>query len=269
MKKLSWLILPLAATAMALALACGGDKDAASSGGEDTSSSKGAPGGSGAATARELDLNRAFTALQELRSFRFDLKMKMDFGDALAGLQDDESGIAAAFLALFSDIDVEGAYVAPDSLEVKMRFAGRDMRFVQIGSEAWINDGSGWTAAGAGGSLDILSGSPADLATEFLPSEVLKVAKTSSETVNGVKTTKYSFDKESLKQVAEKLGQDTGSVDQVDEMQLNVWLTEDNLPVKFALAAKGTDEQGNKISIEMEMNIRDLNSNSIKIARPV
>ncbi|HWO72766.1 MAG TPA: hypothetical protein VNN21_04340 [Dehalococcoidia bacterium] len=267
MKRLGWLLLPLAATALALAFACGGDKD---KGANSTSSGEGAStGGSGSASARELNINEAFTALQDLRSFRFDLAMKMDFGDALAGLQNDETGLAAAFLALFSDIKMEGAYVAPDSFDINMRLAGRDMRIVQIGREAWINDGSGWTAADASGALDLFSGAPTDLASELLPAEVLKVAKTSSETVNGVKATKYSFDKQSLKDVAERLGQDTGSFDQVDDMQLNLWMTEDNLPVKFALTAKGTDEAGNKISISMEMNIRDLNSDSIRITKPV
>lgn len=272
MKNLRWLIMPFAAGILALAVACGGnDGDEANS--ANNSNGGGSASGGGDAVSQELNLSNAAAQLLELRSFRFDMALQMDFD--LSGLEEsgeagDEFGeaFAGAFLALLSNVKMSGAYVAPDSFDMTMSLVGEEARLIQIGDEAWVNDGSGWVEADSSmGSLTPL-GDPTDFATDFLPTEVLSNAKTSSEKVGGLDTTRYSFDKDALQSLAQEFGGETADFDQVEEMSLDVWIAEGNLPVKFAVKVTGRDPQGGDISIDMSFEITDINED-IEIERPI
>ncbi|HEX5141277.1 MAG TPA: hypothetical protein VFX19_10055 [Dehalococcoidia bacterium] len=259
-----WFIAPLAAALVFLAVACGGDKKDNDSANADT------PGGGGAATSQALDLSSAAESLLDVKSFRFNLSLKLNVDDPTGGSGSDDNAFGAAMLALLGNINVNGAYVSPDRYEVQTKLFGQDVHAIQIGDQAWVNDGSGWTETESADDLGMfgLSGSPTDLLNEFLPEEVLSGAKTKQEKVNGVDTTRYSFDKKSLSDLAEKLGEDTGQFDEVDDLNLDVWVTKDNLPVKIALKGSGESE-GTKMSVEVNFNITDLNDSGIKIEKPI
>lgn len=268
MKKLRWILAPLAAGLLALTVACGGDDDNQNNDGA-------AASGSGAAVSQELNLAQAATQLMELRSFRFDLSFKLDLdldslGDLEGGDDDDEFGaaFAAAFLALFSDISMQGAYVAPDSYDMQLSLAGEDVHYVQIGAEAWVDEGSGWTVTTPdGGDLSFL-GDPTTFATDILPNEVLQNAKVSDDEVDGMPAKRYHFDKDSLQAVAADLGEDTADFAEIDEMQLDVWLIEGNIPVKFEIKVSGTDPDGLEMGMQAKFEISDINKD-FDIERPI
>jgi hypothetical protein len=259
MSTLRWLLVPIAAALLGLSAACGGDDDGGSA-------------GDGGSVSTELDLSSVATDLLELRSFRFDMSLKMDFDlGAMASEEEDEfsAGLAAAFLLLLSNIQMEGTYVAPDSFDMKMQVAGEEVHIIQIGNRAWINEGSGWEETDADtGALSFL-GDPSEMGLDFLPQEVLRNAKTKSEKVNGIETTRYSFDKKALEALAAELGEDTAGLEEIDTARLDVWMTKDNIPVKIAMDVKGTAEDGSKMAITMEFNVTDLNSDRIKIEAPI
>jgi ABC-type glycerol-3-phosphate transport system substrate-binding protein len=263
MRSLRWLLAPLAAGL--LIVGCGGDKDSGPNSVKGDGSS-----GRGSAVSTELNLSNAANDLMELRSFRFDVTLKMDFD--MSSVTDDEdqlsAGLAQAFMAMFSDIKMEGAYVAPDAFDMQMKLAGENVHVIQIGDKSWVNDGSGWEESGAfGGDLGFLS-DPSDLAFDMLP-EVLKNAKTKSEKVNGVETTRYSFDKKALEDLASDLGENAAELSEIDEANLDVWMTKDNIPVKISMDMKGEMEDGSKMAVNMELNVTDLNSDKVKIEAPI
>jgi len=77
--------------------------------------------------------------------------------------------------------------------------------------------------------------SPSDLssATDALPADTLKKAKTSKETVNGIKTTRYSFDRKTLMDLAKEdssTSSSAGTFDQFDKAQMDIWLNDDGIP---------------------------------------
>ncbi|HWC31123.1 MAG TPA: hypothetical protein VG845_13670 [Dehalococcoidia bacterium] len=261
MTKLRWFLTPLAAVLIGLSvIACGGDKDSDSAGSS----------GSGSSVSSELDLSNAANELMELRSFRFDMALKLDFDLGSMSEEDDEFGaeFAAAFLALLSDVRMEGAYVAPDTFDIKMKLAGEEVHMIQIGDRAWINEGSGWTETDPETGLGFL-GDPSELAFEMLPQEILRNAKTSKDKVNGQDTTHYSFDKQALEAIVSDLGEDMAELAKLESAKLDAWVTEDNIPVKVALDVKGQDEDGAKMAISMDFNVTDLNSDKIKIEAPI
>ena len=247
---------------VALALACGGDKD---------DPANVAASGSSAAT---VNFTESTAKLMELKSFRFDLSMKLDLGglnmgSTGSGTSEDAMGeaFAAAMLGMLGDIRAEGAFVAPDQMDVRMTFAGQQMGYVQIGNRAWVNEGSGWQTTTATEGLGV-GESPADLFAEFLPQEILRGARTTSENVNGVRATRYSFDKQSLAQIAEEMGE-SADLDDVTEANLDIWLTDGQIPVKATMKVAGKDETGAALSMNVELNVRDIDSNSIQIKAPI
>jgi hypothetical protein len=246
---------------IALALACSGGNDS-----NDSAASESA--GSNPAL---VNFSESTAKLAELKSFRFDLAMKLDLGGFDAGAlgAEDEMGaaFASALMGLLGDIRAEGAFVAPDGMDVKLALGGQQMGYIQIGEQAWVNDGTGWEATTAPEGLGF-GESPADLLSEFLPQDVLRAARTSSENVNGVEATRYSFDKQAIEQAATEMGE-TVDLDDVSEANLDVWLTEGNIPVKVLMSIAGKDETGQALSVQLEANVRDINSDSIQIKAPI
>jgi hypothetical protein len=253
-----WLIAPFAASLVFLAVACGGDD-------KDNDSANASTGGGGSAVSRELNLANAAQALQDVKSFRFDMSLKMDFDAPSGGSDEDEFG--AALLALFGNISAKGAFAGPDSFEAEASLLGQKMKVVQIGDQAWVNDGSGWEVTDAEDMSMFTMTSPADL-FEMVPAEVLKNATIKSEKVNGQETTRYSFNKDQLVQLAKDLGEEMVDIDEIERMNLDVWLTKDYIPVKMVMDMKG-EAEGTKAEIKMEFNVTDLNDPNIKIQKPI
>ena len=266
MRKLRWILAPFAAGLLALAVACGGDDDNDSNGG-------GSASGGGVAVSEELNLAQAATTLAELRSFRFSLSFNLEFDlEGLEGLEEDDdefgAAFAAAFLALFSDISMEGAYVAPDSFDMKMSLAGEDVHYIQIGTEAWVDDGSGWMVTEPDGGELTPFGDPTEFALDILPDAVLQNAEISNDEVGGVPAVHYHFDKAALEAVAAEMGEDTTDFEEIDEMQLDVWIIEGNIPVKFEIKVSGTDADGLDMAMEAKFEITDIDKD-ISIERPI
>lgn len=269
------LVLPVVAGfLLALVIACGGGDDKAASG-DASAPVNAAPSGSqpsgGGTTSQVLDLASTRSKLLDLRSFRFDMALKMDLGDALKPTSEDDDALGSAFAALllgaFGDIKAEGAFVAPDSAEMKLKLGGMDVSFVQIGDKAWVRYLGAWQEADPESDLGF-GQSPTEMFEQFLPAEVLKGARTSRETMNGQQTTRYAFDKKSLEELAEDLGEDAGGLGELSSANLDVWLTDEDIPVKVVLDMTGKDEGGNNVSMQLTMNVRDINAD-IKIKPPV
>jgi len=261
--------LLVAGPLLALAVACGGGGDGPSDAASTT--------GGGAPPAQFVDLAESVRTLEALTSFRFDFSMQLDLGDfASQGGADDPFGaeFTAALLALFSDIQAEGAYVAPDRTAINLLFGGEAMGFVQIGDQSWSNLDGTWQAASAADLFDGFGGlgaldSPTAFFEDFVPQEVLSGATVSEESVNGVDAVRYSFDLEALAALADQLGGVAPEPDELSELSLEVWLAEGNIPVKMVIAVAGKDENGQAFAMNLELNLYDINSGSISIEPPI
>ncbi len=248
-----------------LVVACGGDDQA-----ERSDSVSEPAGGSGSASIQTVNLERTASALIALESFRFDLVMKLEFGENLAGDQEDELGgaISALLLGALSDLRAEGAFVAPDRFEITLTFGGEEISVVQIGSQSWVKFAGVWQEAPAGGqSFDLSGGVPIEAISDLLPMEVLEAAEISQEEISGISTTHYSFGKDALLAAGEAMG-DTSGISDLAEAQLDLWLTDDGVPIKIVMLFSGKDEQDQAVSIELELLLSDFNDDSIEIKPP-
>ena len=252
-----------------LLVGCSGAGKPASSGEEPSSSSR--PAAATATPAGSLDLSQAVQKLQALQSFRYDIAFKLTFATPVASAthsaqRNDPSAAVGDFLAsMLGSFRSEGAYRAPGDIDVKFVYAGNEIRFVQVGAQAWLNEAGAWrttdpaTIGTTGPSLSSLGA--------ILPREPLGGAKTKTETVNGVHTIRYTFDKVALDRLA--LARDPSASSATDDATLDVWLTDDGVPVKLLLVASGDDDSGGKATLRLELNLRNLNDASILIKPPV
>jgi hypothetical protein len=263
--------LAAAGLVLALLLACGGDKK------DKEASSSGGSGAAASSASQTLDLSKSAEKLGDLKSFRFDLSMKLDLSSSMAGPSgsagsgEDAFGTAVlgALLGGLGEIKAEGAYVAPDQTDIRLKFAGQEFGMVQSGQKSWVKFGDKWQADSAGGmgSFSFGNGSPADIFTDILPSEMLKGAKTSKETVNGVKATRYSFDKKALTSLTQELNQ-SGSFKELNDANLDVWLNDESVPVKIVMDVNGKDDKGQKVGMQLQVNFKDING-GFQIKAPI
>jgi hypothetical protein len=249
-------------------VACGGeDKD-----GEDAAASSSA--GAGVTRGEELtriNLAESTAKIGDLKSFRFELNASIDFDlpDATTMDMDDEDALGNAFAALLlgslKDVKVEGAFVAPDQFQVNMSVAGQDFGLVKIADKAWIQQGGVWTPVES----DELAFSFDDfdlgeLSGGMLPQELVEAAKVTREKLGGVDTTRYSFDKAAI----EKLAEDSSIGEEIDSAQLDLWLTDEGIPLKVLADFAGHDSEGNKSAIKFDLELKDINSD-IQIKAPM
>lgn len=251
------ILVPLFALLAAAAItACGGDdKSASTSGGSGGSKPP-------AGVLDRVDLAQSVQNIQELKSFRFDIAMKIE----TTGGSSADNALAAAFLGAIGDIKASGAFVAPDQSDVKMTMFGQEFSYVQIGDKAWLKTGNTWKAVDP--EETSMGFGTEDLLSDLIPAEVLRGAKTSREKVNGVETVRYSFDKKALEALAAQLGE-TADLSDVDTANLDIWLNADNIPVKLSVVVSGQDEDGQKMSVKIDMNITNINDGSIRIKPPI
>lgn len=240
--------------ALLLTAACGG-KDSDEGGGQGS-------GGVGSA----LTLQDTLDKVQQLESFRFDMTLKLDAGPLPTAVPGMSSADLAAIAGMFSNVKMEGAFKGPDSAEVKMTLGGREARFVQVGTRAWVNYGGSWQETEAeqinlSSAMTDPVGGPIDLAK----------AKKSLESVNGVKATRYSWDLKALAEKDPQILQDPearAALGDLTRAKLDLWLTEEAVPTRILFEAEGKDDAGQKVTIYMETNLRDINSKSINIRPP-
>jgi hypothetical protein len=217
-----------------------------------------------------LDMTAANTKLASIQSYRFDLTLKMHADNPGSG-SSDGAVAAALMMALLGNIEMEGAYVAPDRSSVSMTFFGMNVQTIQIGDQAWSNQGTGWVVDTPSSSSEpIQIDSPSQLPVDLVPKGELAGAMTTTETVNGVETTHFSFDKDSLGNLADLTNGGLGieGLEQASTYNLDVWLTAEGIPVKMTVVIEGESDSG-AVSVEMEYNIKDLNDPTISIEAPI
>jgi hypothetical protein len=184
----------------------------------------------------------------------------------------DLSGLAA----LLGNVKASGSYVAPDQTSVTASLMGQNFSFIQIGNKSWTKQGNGKWTEGSSSSNPLGSISPADLGSSAgsIPPDALKNAKVTKDTVNGIKATKYTFDRSALEALAKSSGgSSSSSADAFKDFtkaDVSIWISEDTqIPVKMAMDLSGKDDKKKDIGMQMEFNLKDINSKSISIKPPV
>jgi hypothetical protein len=215
-----------------------------------------------------------------VKSYRYTMKFKMDVPGLteLQGLTDDYNdeytdesldAFGTLFLGLLSDIEVSGAFVAPDRHQSVFKVGGSE--FIEtrtIGDKSWTRLGFVWEEADSATDIDSLS--PLDMC-EGMPAELgalLNSATFSRETIQGINTRHYKFDKNDVQHLSEFVDE-TGDLESVDEFLMEMWLAEDNAwLIQLRMMASGRDAEGTQMKFDVSYETRDINSPDIQIEPP-
>lgn len=249
----------LALGALLLA-ACGGGSNGTSS---DTAST----GGSDAST-----LIASCRAIGEIQSYRYTISLKLQSpafqGSNEANPEDPLSPFAEALSALFADMRLEGAYVAPNRSQTVLQ--NEDVELRTIGDESWVRVGTTWQKQGSSAQLGALLTPHTiceEIVNELAPS--LSGLASRRETINGIEADHYQLDEADLKRLPEFLG--AGSEASLPQRFLvDLWLARhDRWPVRLRIFASDTNEEAEPIGLELFMEFRDINDPAIEIEPPL
>jgi hypothetical protein len=212
-------------------------------------------------------------AMDDLDSFRYGISVKMQ----LPGLQSASGAtpapafgaFATTLAALLSDFQIEGAYVAPDRRQAILEFQGDEVELRQIGDQSWERLGDAW------GELEPGSGEIQDLTPRIVCEELVRnlapsldESSAQPDSVNGVSASRYALTRADLTELGNLLGLAAGA-DLPDEFQVDIWFAEDGKwPVKLDVRSQTTDPQGQLGSVELSMELRDVNDGGISIEPP-
>jgi hypothetical protein len=202
-------------------------------------------------------------SLAELKSFRYSITMHIE----IPGLEDE---LFPGFAALLSDVEIRGASAAPDKSEMQMTLgeSGQVMGAVVIGERTWFSSGEEWTET-LNGAPDVSLLSPEKVSGSVIDEEAFAGAEPTKEKMNGVDALHYTANQSGLGSLRELLGVAEPENDVPVETRMDLWLTEDGgYPVRMAIDAGGTDAAGGEVSVQLEMNVTDLNDPGIEIEPP-
>jgi len=214
-------------------------------------------------------------SISEIQSYRYTINLKLDSpafqpSASTATPAAPLSAFADALEALFSDLKLEGAFLAPDKTQAVLRFKDEELELREVGARSWIRVGNNWEEQDAAADEDTILTPDVvcrDIVHEIAPS--LDNSESERETINSIATDHYRLDKADIKRLPELLGAGP-ETELPDRFQVDVWLArEGRFPVRLDIGAEDTDEQGNPIGLSLYMEFRDLNDPGISIEPPV
>lgn len=251
--------------------ACGGD-------GEE----EGAPAAAATPTVTEAETPAAAASpagaalapgsLTGLNSYRYSMKMELEgLESSLAEQMAAIPGQDPTAMAESLELEIEGAFVAPDQAESRMRISGVDdeLALTVIGNQQWVELGDL-----AIGPMET-TGDVSELDFALMMWEEfsegaggLTCASEKKETVNDVPTNYCGIDKATYEQLSALFGGTEEEMGDIDEMNLEMWLAEDGgWPVRLRVSVAGTDESGQEFDAKLEMDVTDANED-IEIKPP-
>lgn len=254
-----WLAAPLLAAL--LAAACnGGD-------------SGDGQAGDGDGTPDVTSVEASCDAIEEITSYRYFISLQFDVPAVEAqnaqGTPDPLSSFASALTELLRDMQLEGAFAAPDESEVLIRSGGEEVQVRTIADKSWIKPpGGAWQEQEPPEDEAVFTPAEvcAELVEDLAPS--LSGGSGEEELVNGVETVHYRLDEADLEGLPQLLGR-SGEEGLPSEFTVDVWLERnDGWPVRLEVAAADTDAEGEPISQELFMEFSDINDPTIDVEPP-
>ncbi len=228
-------------------------------------------GGDGPGTVRR-SVSASCDTIGQIQSYRYQVRLKLQSpafeSSGGATPAPPLSTFADALNALFSDMKLDGAYVAPDRTQVILTFQNEELELRTIGEMSWVRVGEEWQEQDASEDLSLLTPDIVceDVVKDLAPS--LADVEPVEETVNGIVTEHYRLDQADIKRLPELLGTDR-ETPLPESFQVDAWLALDGgWPVRLNIAAEETDESGKPASIELFMEFRDINDPGISIQPP-
>ncbi len=163
--------------------------------------------------------------------------------------------------------EFEGSVVAPDRIRQLVKNEGQlDLELVFIGEQSWTYVGDGpWQATGPVPPTF----PPGQVCNAVLSAPDFEGAVPVTEELNGAASRHFRFEGVEAETAGVLLGpvSDMGRLLKVYDV--DVWLSEDGLPVRLETSSEGTYPSGRKMFIELALEIIDVNAKDIEVEPPI
>lgn len=260
--RLGLLAIAMLLLSLAVATACGGEEEPQ-------------PGES---PTPEESASAACEAMQELKSYRYTVHVLVDSPEPSehpgTPLPTPTVAITRHITSpIIFDYVIDASYVAPDRLDA-MTFQTqhetgevRELPIVIIGDRHWYKLADYWIED----PRVPLSYRPADICSAIFPDVDLSQAEPERESVNGVKTLHYSLaDVFSEQAMAHIFGAGSEMDILMKRLNLELWLAEDGgWPARMEIRTSGVLADGRELRVELTAELRDVNSDEIKVEPPM
>jgi hypothetical protein len=240
-----------------LIAACGGDNDNDAGGttgsqATATRAAGGSPGGSGGASINTTSLN-------DLESYRFDLRVQGS-GSLVGDLGIPDTSGSGSNTAEFN---VRGAWIKPDKAQLEINLSGLELKQTVIGNQQWTTI-AGMTQGPepAQGPASELALAPVFVEDSNLLENLNEMDCSGTETVNNVSTIVCQADLEDYEALSGDVGGflDESGIRDLDSFNLKVWVARDGgYPVRMELDMEGTDTTGGDFTMAVRLNVTDVN----------
>jgi len=224
-----------------------------------------------AVTSTPSEAGLAPGSLAGLNSYRYTMKMELEgLESSLAEEMAAIPGQDPTAMAESLEMEISGAFVAPDKAESRIQISGVDeeVALTVIGNQQWVELGDmaigPMETEGDVSELDFALMMWGEFSEE---AGGLSCASEKKEKVNDVPTNYCGIDQATFEQLSSLFG-GTEEMGDIDEMSLDMWLAEDGgWPVRLRVHVAGTDESGQEFDAKLEMDITDVNE-KIEIKPP-
>lgn len=262
-------ILGLAIGAIAaLTLACGGgggddpDPTATSGSGGSSGGTTGTatPSGSGSGSGSNAPTR---ASISNLNSYKYTIKMTGTgsiMADIAGGLE--EIGGSSSGSVTF---EVSGAYIKPDKAQTTIKLGSFETSTVIIGNQQWTSAFGQVIGPSPATTSDVTSANfLADFWTDDgLGSAIEDFKCGGKENVNGVSATKCTLDKAAVERLSRE---DPTFMDGINASSLttanvDAWIADGGYPVRMRMQMAGKDDAGANFTMNVEMDVTDINGN--------
>jgi len=169
----------------------------------------------------------------------------------------------------FHGYAVDASFVAPDRYHFKITATGdRPFGVIVIGSQLW------WEIDGVWQTINqplAVSYQPVGVCEAILSELDLGQAEPQREEIDGLQTIHYSFPKNSSPSgMAKVFGENSDAALLIPAPDVDVWLSEDGQRlVRLQLGGKGLYSDGRPLIVDLVLDVRGINDESITIEPPI
>jgi|GEM_PF-2209716 len=231
-------------------------------------------GGGGSNTSTSGRIPFTCEAIREISSYRYTIHVQLDIPEAPAadGTPSEDYGLGAFAPALFGllhDLEIEGAFVAPDRSQAVLQAGTDEVEIRSVSGKSWVRYGDVWRDEGASDRELLLS--PDTICSEMVPGlgQALAGLKYKTKIINGITTHHYHLDETDTRRLAGLLDSPNSEGDLPKRFILDIWLAEDGgWPVQVQLTVVDEDENDRPTAVNVSMKFWDINSRDIEIEPP-
>ncbi len=163
--------------------------------------------------------------------------------------------------------EFEGSVVAPDRIRQLVKNEGLpDLELVFIGEQAWSYLSGQWIAAS--GPVPV-SFPPGQVCNAVLSAPDFEGVVPATEQLNGAASRHYRFEGVEAETAGLLLGPASDMGRLLKVYDVDVWLSQDGLPVRLETSSEGTYPSGRQMFIELALEIKDVNAKDIEVEPPI